>query len=321
MLQRLMVPLDGSAFAEAALPTAFHLARRDSARVQLVMVREPPLPLTRTGNAPVRDPALDQELLQEARSYLDVLLGRIAASDRAHVSTALLLGSTVETLADRVRDEAVDLVVMTTHGRGGVGRAWLGSAADGLVRRSPAPTLLLRPGEGTEGQGEGGFPRVLVPLDGSPTGDRMIEHAIAVAGVEQVEYILLRVLAASDSPLRATLPQRGETASSRTQRATVEALLASRAEALRSRGLTVSAHIVVDDSAARGILDYAAEGGVGLIAMATRSRGGLERMLLGSVADKVLRGWESPLLLWNPAEAEASAASRAARPPPPASRD
>ncbi len=302
MLQRIMVPLDGSAFAEAALPAAFHLARRDSARVRLVMVREAPLPPTRIGSAPVLDPALDQALLREARSYLDVLLGRISAGDRARVSTALLLGDTVETLADRVRDEVVDLVVMTTHGRGGVSRAWLGSVADGLVRRSPAPILLLRPGERTGGRGEGGFPRVLVPLDGSPTGDRMIEHALAVAGAEQVEYILLRVLAASESPLRAALPQRGETVSSRTQRATVEALLASRAEALRSRGLSVTTQIVVDDSAARGILGGAAEGGAELIAMATRSRGGLERMLLGSVADEVLRSWDRPLLLWNPAE-------------------
>lgn len=307
MLRRIMVPLDGSAFAEAALPAAFDLARRDSARVQLVTVREPPLPLVRTGNAPIRDPALDEELLREARRYLDVLLGRIGAGDRVRVSTALLLGSTTETLADRVRDEAVDLVVMTTHGRGGVSRAWLGSVADGLVRRSLAPILLLRAGEGTEGQGERGFPRVLVPLDGSPTGDRMIEHATNVAGTEQVEYILLRVLAAGESPLRSVLPQRGELPSSRTQRATVEDLLASRAEALRTSGLTVRTHVAVDDSPSRGILDYAAESGAGLIAMATRSRGGLERVLLGSVADKVLRSTDRPLLLWNPAETEASA--------------
>jgi nucleotide-binding universal stress UspA family protein len=253
----------------------------------------------------VRDPALDQELLREARSYLDVLLGRIGAGDRARVNTALLLGDTVETLADRVRDEAVDLVVMTTHGRGGVSRAWLGSVADGVLRRSPAPILLLRPGEGAEGQREGGFPRVLVPLDGSATEDRMIEHAVAVAGTGQAEYILLRVLAADESPLRAVLPQRGETPSSRTQRATVEASLGSRAEALRARGLAAATHIVVHDSPARAILDYAAESDASLIAMATRSRGGLERALLGSVADKVLRGSDRPLLLWNPAESEA----------------
>ena len=148
-------------------------------------------------------------------------------------------------------------------------------------RRSPAPILLLRPGEGTGGRGEGGFPRVVVPLDGSATEDRMIEHAIAVAG--QAEYILLRVLAADESPLRAVLPQRGETPSSRTQRATVEASLGSRAEALRSRGLAAASHIAVHDSPARAILDYAAESDASLVAMATRSRGGLERALLGSV--------------------------------------
>jgi len=64
---------------------------------------------------------------------------------------------------------------------------------------------------------------------------------------------------------------------------------------------------VVDDSAARAILDYAAESDAGIIAMATRSRGGLQRALLGSVADKVLRSSDRPLLLWNPAEAEGTA--------------
>ena len=92
MLHRMLVPLDGSAFAEKALPTAFHLARRDSAEVRLVMVLEPALRVTLTRGAPVLDPALDQELRREARRYLDVLLGRIGARDRARIHTELLEG-------------------------------------------------------------------------------------------------------------------------------------------------------------------------------------------------------------------------------------
>jgi nucleotide-binding universal stress UspA family protein len=60
MVHKIMVPLDGSAFAEAALPTALHLARRDAAAVQLVMVEEVPLTIEHGGGAPARDPGLDQ---------------------------------------------------------------------------------------------------------------------------------------------------------------------------------------------------------------------------------------------------------------------
>jgi nucleotide-binding universal stress UspA family protein len=311
MVHRIMVPLDGSAFAEAALPTALHLARRDAAAVQLVMVEEVPLTIEHGGGVPARDPGLDQDRHRQARHYLDTLLGRIDASDRVRCSTALMDGPIAPTLGARARDTGADLVVMTTHARRGMSRAWSGSVAGGLVPLSPAPVLLLRP-EGAEGPGdETGvtFRRVLLPLDGSATGDRMIEHAIAVAGIAGVEYTLLRVIAAAESPVRAALPHRGEPPSSRTQRATVEARLDAAAAALRARGATARAKVVIDDRAADGILDYADEHGTTLIAMTTRSRGGLERALLGSVADTVLRSGDLPVLLWHPGRIDAAESS------------
>ena len=308
-MHRIMVPLDGSTFAEAALPTALRLARRDAATVELARVQESPLRIARAGGAPVRDPGFDRELRRDARRYLEVLLGRIDARDRARACTALLDGPISETLAGRARQTAVDLVVMTTHARGGVSRGLLGSVADGFVRQSPAPVLLLRPRDagGRLDDDAVGFQRVLLPLDGSASGDQMVEHAIEVAGIEGVQYTLLRVIAASESPVRAALPHRGETPSSRTQRATVEALLDSKADTLRARGFAVKAQVVIDDSAARGILNNAVESNADLVAMTTRSRGGLERMLLGSVADRVLRSSDRPLLLWNPTESAAAA--------------
>ena len=111
------------------------------------------------------------------------------------------------------------------------------------------------------------------------------------------------MLAATTSPAHAVLPRRGEAPSTRAQRATVEDLLEAAADDLRARGLTVDTRIAVNDSTAQGILDYAEDWGADLVAMATRSRGGVERLVLGSVADKVLRGSDRPLLLWSPLEA------------------
>jgi nucleotide-binding universal stress UspA family protein len=300
-----MVPLDGSAFAETALPTAALLARRHGSGMHLVRVHQPPLPVVLPGGGGVvHDPVLDLELEDEGRQYL---LGRIDDQERWRTVTAYLRGSVVECLSGYVRDHEIDLVVMTTHARGGMGRAVLGSVADGLVRHSVAPVLLVRP-ELEPARAAAAvrvFQRVLLPLDGGAAEDRMIAHAIAVAGTAGVEYTLLRVVTSGAPSVYPRRPRRGEDPGSRAQRATVQVALGVKAEALRARGLLVRSEVVVDDDAAEGILRYAAANDFDLVAMATRSRGGLERLLLGSVTDRVLRKAEITLLLWNPAPASA----------------
>jgi nucleotide-binding universal stress UspA family protein len=171
------------------------------------------------------------------------------------------------------------------------------------------PVLLVRP-DGADGArsdeavgarpGDSAFASVLIPLDGSPDGEQIVERAIEVAGVEGVRYTLLRVLASQNARGGAMTALRGEPPSSRAQRATVEARLEARLEGLRSRRLAVRAETIVDDIPAQGILRYAEESDTDLIAMTTRSRGGVERLLLGSVADKVLRSSNRSLLLLNP---------------------
>jgi nucleotide-binding universal stress UspA family protein len=298
MLRRILVPLDGSPFAEEALPAALRLSQRDAAQLDLVMVQEPPL----------RDPKFDHDLHRQRGAYLDLLFDRLGERDWARGTSALLTGRPVETLVERIQSHGADLVVMTTHARGAARRAWLGSVADGLVRRSPVPVLLLRPTE-EEGRApnHGPYNRVLVPLDGSPGGEEIFDRAIEVTGTQGVHYTLLRVLTRQESPVAEVLPRRGEVPTTRAQRATVESLLESTAHALRSRGLEVEAETVINDSPARGIARYAEAHGIDLIAMTTRSKGGLERWILGSVADEVLRGSTCPLLVVNPGANDATA--------------
>ena len=304
MPYRIMVPLDGSAFAETALPVAYELARRHGAGVHLVRVHQPPFAVAGPGGVTVSDPAFDLDLEREGRWYLDVLLGRIEAHERVRSATAHPHGPVLESLAQYAVDHFIDLVVMTTHARGGLSRMWLGSIADGLVRRTTVPVLLLRPGrQVAPASGPAPvFRRVLLPVDGGLAEVETVEHAVAVAGTSGVEYTLLRVVTEGALSAGPALPHRGADAGSRTQRATVQTALDLQAQTLRSRGVTVRSQVIVNDDPARGILDYAAEHGVDLIAMATRSRGGLERLLLGSVADQVLRQAGIPLLLWNPGQ-------------------
>jgi nucleotide-binding universal stress UspA family protein len=280
--------------------------------MHLVRVHQPPLPvIVPGGGGVVHDPVLDLELEDEGRQYL---LGRIDDQERWRTVTDYLRGSVVECLSGYVRDHEIDLVVMTTHARGGVGRAVLGSVADGLVRHSVAPVLLVRPGTEAPAPADAPvFRRVLVPVDGGAAEDRMIEHAIAAAGTAGVEYTLLRVVSSGAPSVHPRRPRRGEDPGSRAQRATVQVALGVKAQELRARGLPVRSEVVVDDDPAEGILRYAAANDFDLVAMATRSRGGLERLLLGSVADRVLRKAEITLLLWNPAPASAPALTEAPR--------
>jgi nucleotide-binding universal stress UspA family protein len=307
MMQRIMVPLDGSTFSESALSTAFRLARRHGSTVHLVRVHEPPTPVAGPEGPAMYDPAVDQELEEKGRRYLDVMRAWTNGDDRVRAVTAYLHGPVTECLSTYVRDEAIDLVVMTTHARGGVSRALLGSVADGLVRHSLAPVLLVPPGQQASPAPDTTpvFRRVLLPVDGGPAGDRMIEYAVAVTEAPGVDFTLLRVVTTGGGTVRAALPHRGEDPGSRVQRATVQSTLGTKAQALAARGLVVRPQVVVENDAAEGILRYARENAFDLVAMATRSRGGLERLLLGSVADQVLRKAETALLLWNPGQPSA----------------
>ena len=95
-------------------------------------------------------------------------------------------------LAAHARASHAQLVVLTTHGRGGFERAWLGSVADEMSRVSPVPILLVRP---EPAKAPGRFRRILVPLDGSPLAEAILDHAIRIARLEpEAEIVLLDVV-------------------------------------------------------------------------------------------------------------------------------
>ena len=308
MLKSILVPLDGSTFAEQALPLALGLASRHGATLELALVQPPPMPLVLAEGAPVGDSALDEELRQLTRDYLESVATRIEERADMCPRTSFLEGPVLETLVDHVSATSPDLLVMTTHARSGLSRAWLGSVADGLVRRVARPVLLVRPIAKEHPVAEApSFARVLIPLDGSPASEVVIEHAIDTAGTDGVEYTLLRAVSSSPVFPATPRPHRDNAPTSRVQRVSVENTVGAKADALRARGVNVKVRVPVFENPAEGILEYADEHGIDLIAMSTRGRGGLERLFLGSVADTVLREAPCPVLLLNPSRAGSEA--------------
>jgi nucleotide-binding universal stress UspA family protein len=219
------------------------------------------------------------------------------------VSSAMLKGPVARTLAKYVRNIGADIVVMTSHGYGGLRRLWLGSVADELVRTLEVPVLLVRPAE-NENAGPVKFSRILVPLDGSSLAEGILEPAVALARLWNAELDLIQIVhplpyatGALPGPLLST-GRYSQVLSSDLE--TARAYLQRTAERLRDQEVSASSRAVVGANVAETLVDLTRQEGAGLVALATHGRGGVRRLVLGSVADKLLRAAEVPTLVHRP---------------------
>ena len=308
MYHSILVPLDGSPLSEQALPLAQDLARRCGAALHLMHIHIPSYTPIYTAGLPLVDTDLDERACEAERAYLEAVGQRLRAATDTPVDTALLEGTLADSIADlitaHVHEQHVDLVVMTTHGRSGLARFWLGSVADKLVRRLPVPVLLLRPDVPAASKAVAQIPRrILIPLDGSANAEAVLPYALALGQATQAEYRLLRVVE-SMMVVGAMVPDPAvrELDDQLLEQLRVDAqiYLQQVAERIAAQAPTTQIEVVVAPQAAITILEQAQHDGIDLIAMATHGRRGLARFWLGSTADKVLRGATTPVLLYRP---------------------
>lgn len=302
MYRIIMVPLDGSAFGEYALPLALSIARRVSAAVQLVHVHTPP---------PAHGPKSQQLNREHAQGYLTDLGACVSSRWEVPISVAVLDGQAADQLYAHAAAISADLVVMTTHGYGPLSRMWMGSVADILMRRLPMPVLLTRPHDQAldllEEVHDQAFSHMLIPLDGSAQAEEILEPALALGMPFDATYTLVQAI---NPPVLGYAPA-AQTVTLDEQileewRGMAQEYLDQLAQRLRSQGQQVDTHVLIGPPAMT-ILDYVYDHPVDLIAMATHGRSGVSRMLLGSVADKVVRGAGVPVLLRRPAAEVADA--------------
>ena len=299
MYKKILVPLDGSTFAEAALPLALTLSRKTGADVHLVTVLEPVTSFAYEG--------WESAALDWSQTYMEGAAKRIEGRSGGTVTTAVVTGHTVERLQEEARNQHADVIVMASHGRGALSRLWLGSVADGFVRQADRPVILVRPEEGTVTplDFEYTFETLLVPLDGSELSECALEHAIDFGELFDSAYHLTRVVSYPfdvSSPYLPHTAQMNDKIVEDAKEGSAE-YLEAHAERLRRRGFGVTTSVAVYAQPGHGVLNEAEAVGADVIAMATHGRTGLSRAVLGSAADKVLRGTHSPLLLYRPATA------------------
>ena len=304
----IMVALDGSSFAEAALAAARELARRAGARLHLVSVRE-------RGPGWASDLWPTPEMDRWREEYLAKVAEAMAAEGDVEVTTALPVGDQVpDALLAEAGDAGADLLVLSSHGRGRLSRSWLGNVAASVLHHAELPLLVVRPEEeeeagadeaGAEGEPPGTAPapwgpvdRVLVALDGTPASEAAVEPALGLARLLDARLHLVRVAPfprAYTSPYIPHAVQINQDVVNEEEEK-ARSYLAEARTRLVPEGVEVDAEVVVTSQPARGILAEAAEAGAGLVALATH-HGALRRFALGSTADKVVRASDRPVLL------------------------
>jgi nucleotide-binding universal stress UspA family protein len=138
---RILVPLDGSVLAESAIATAAEMGRPGLATLVLVRAAE-------AHTFPGADPTDAQvEVVREAETYLAGVAERLKRQGLNKVETSVWYGPAAAAIVDAARARKADMIVMTTHGRGGLGRLILGSVAESVLRGTATPILLLRASE------------------------------------------------------------------------------------------------------------------------------------------------------------------------------
>lgn len=305
MLQSLLVPLDGSNFSERSLPLAGQIARATGATLHLAHVHVPYEPDQLLSNTQFHFEGVDMTDYdsghrEQERAYLTGLAAKVG-EDGTPVDAKLLEGRGVaDELVTYANEVETDMILMTSHGYSGFSRLWLGSVAGEMIRRSTLPLLVIHPGE-REGELEGvvAVRHILIPLDGSKLAESVLGPAGELARATGARLTLAHVLTVPNG----LGPRILSPAPEKVERDLEDAreYLGATAEVLRQNGLEVATHAAAGRVPALAIARLAEQLNANVIALATHGYGGLKRTLLGSVADKLLRVSEIPLLVMRPA--------------------
>jgi len=273
---KIVVPLDGSELSESALPWASALAQHLKASVLAVRVVDPFVPGS-GGSVPSLMVRLHEDEISNAEKYL-----KARVPEGWEVATKL--GSPRTVLGDLASSGHCQAVIMASHGRSGGARWLLGSVAEGVLRQSKVPVLLLRPIATSSVAGP--FRRVLIPLDGSPAAVSVMERVKPWLAADA--HVWLVQASGFD------LQDRSPLISAEERQTLMDSLDAELAE-VPAPGLTVT-RMAVDGEPANSIVALAEEYQCDLVAMSTHGRSGWTRFLLGSVTEKVARSAPCPVL-------------------------
>jgi nucleotide-binding universal stress UspA family protein len=301
----IVVPLDGSELSERALPYARGVAKREGDDVLFVSAVEIPVEFTPVPSATIPLGSEIDDWTTERHKYLEAVA---ATFPGIRATYKVVIGAPADVVIEAIRELTNPLVVMASHGRSGLSRLFAGSVATRILGEVHCPILLIRAGLPELPAGATApFAKGLVPLDGSDFGERVLTDGLGAVDASEMALHLIRVI---DIPVM-TMAAAGDPAGAMNYGLVSEYMDASRAEAeeylkqlstkLGADGRAVTWEIR-DGDVGHEIVEVAEQQKADVIAMSTHGRGGLGRLVFGSVAEKVLHSAKSPLLLIRPKE-------------------
>ena len=296
MFSRILIPLDGSKTAEKVLPYARRLATVSHVVVDLLGVVE----MTEiagdiaSNEAPYAE-ALIREAARNSTEYLENLAKTFGTG---RVRNRVEQGRPEDIIIAAAAADRGTLIAMATHGRSGVSRWLLGSVTEKVLRGTVNPLLVVRAPRDAKTDGEAALTSVIVPLDGSDIAEAVLSRIAALAKALELHVILVRVYALPLATYGGDdyyVPDYIELKDQFKDEA--EEYLNSTASFLRAQGVAHVSTVVIEGSAADAIISLARTTPDNLVAMSPYGRSGLQRWVLGSVTEKVVRHCEDPVLI------------------------
>jgi nucleotide-binding universal stress UspA family protein len=295
MYERILVPVDGSALAEVALPYAEELAGRLGSEVTIIFVGD----LVDDSYQRMRQIYLQNTVLNTKKAA-DAYMRKSGKKQTIQIKSVAFNGNPAEQIVEYADKEDISLTVMSTHGQSGITRGALGSVANKVVRATTRPVALIRvAGYRPDVRQKGLLTKLLLTLDGSKVSETSIPYAVELASRLGAKVVLLRVLEMSYGAFSST----GEAFIAyfsedqmETDKTLAKEYLEKIAGQLRQKGVTVETHAKFGN-AAEEIINLAGEIHADLVVMSTHGRSGIGRWVFGSITEKVLYEGYTPLLL------------------------
>jgi nucleotide-binding universal stress UspA family protein len=295
MFTRLLIPLDGSNTAEQALPWARAFAERFRLPVELLAVVDVESLLTSVERARRFDKLVEQTST-EAKAYLERLSGRFVG---LRVKRMVQQGSAADVIVEKAAANRSTLVAMTTHGRSGLNRWLLGSVTEKVLRATKNPLLLVRASPVGRSEGEATLKSIVAPLDGSELAEKSLTIVAKIAKKFAGEIFLFR---AYRNPYLPFVSGGGHYAVNVDEllagvRDEARSYLDAKVAQLKKQGVEQISYLIQEGDAADEIVAMASDAPDSITVISSHGRSGVKRWLLGSVAEKVVRHANSPVLV------------------------
>jgi len=317
MYKRILVPLDGSARAERAIPVAARIARALGGSITLLRVATAPVDTGKYSSTSGYVEETADTDLTGATSYLENITGSDELTGiKTEVKT--FIGAVAPAILSASQSLHANIIVMCSHGYTGFKRWTLGSVADKVTRHSPIPVFVLREDGPLPATAEHQPVRALVAVDGSSLSEAVFEPAaylaaaLAEATSQQGALHLLRVVDLPASGGKFKSDAHIDTGLKEQVKHEDEAYLATLVHRLSEDGdlahldLSITSSIETDPDIAEAIVKKSEKDKFDFIAIATHGRGGVQKWALGSVAGRVLHATTLPLLIMRPQEVHAT---------------